>query len=291
MSTPQGSGSNPPHGNQAGQPTEQASWGQPPPGGWGQQPGGNQGPPADADDERTERVDPRAWNQQVQPPPGQQPPQQPNPSYGGQQGWSGQQQPPQQGGYGGQPGYGGQQQPYGGQPSQQNPYAPPQQQGWGGGQPPGQPQPTQQGSPWSGQQQAPPTQQQWTGQQSWNPGPSGYAPLPDASSPAGKRSKVPFIIGGVIALLLAAAAVVLFWIPGLLLPKIFDEKAVAEGVTTVLTRDYGLPGVTGVTCPANTAVKTGDKFTCTATVDGDPQKVEIRILDEQGKYEVGRPTP
>src|SRR4051812_13917240 len=122
MSTPQGSGSNPPHGNPAEQPNEQASWGQPPPGGWGQQ---NAGAPeaateADIDSDRTQRVDPRVWSQQVaaaqgqhpqqpqgQPPQGQQP-------QGGQQGWAGAQQPqqspqqspqqPPQGGWGSQPG-------------------------------------------------------------------------------------------------------------------------------------------------------------------------------------------
>lgn len=301
MSTPQGSGSNPPHGNPAEQPNEQASWGQPPPGGWGQQ---NAGAPeaatdADIDADRTQRVDPRVWSQQVAAAQGQQPPQgqpqQGQPPHGGQQGWAGPQQPPQspqqppQGGWGNQPGqqsWSGQPQPYGAPQGQHpNPYGPPQQQGW-----PGQGQqapPTQQ---WGGAPQGQPPTQQWGGQQqSWNQGQPGYGQAPDAGSAPRKRSKKPLVIGGIIALLIAAAAVVLFWVPGLLAPKVFDEKAVAAGVTTVLTRDYGLQNVTGVTCPANTSVKAGATFTCDATIDGDASKVEIKILDAQGKYEVGRP--
>ncbi len=213
----------------------------------------------------------------------------------GQQGWAGPQQPPQspqqppQGGWGNQPGqqsWSGQPQPYGAPQGQHpNPYGPPQQQGW-----PGQGQqapPTQQ---WGGAPQGQPPTQQWGGQQqSWNQGQPGYGQAPDAGSAPRKRSKKPLVIGGIIALLIAAAAVVLFWVPGLLAPKVFDEKAVAAGVTTVLTRDYGLQNVTGVTCPANTSVKAGATFTCDATIDGDASKVEIKILDAQGKYEVGRP--
>lgn len=300
MSTPQGSGSNPPHGNPAEQPAEQASWGQPPPGGWGQQ--GGQGGDDDAD--RTQRVDPRVWSQQgqpgqppqgqpQQPPPGQPPP---NPQ-GGQPGWGGVQQP-QQGGWGNPPGpqqgWSGQpQQPYGPPQGQQhpNPYAAPPQQGWGG--PP--PAPQQQwggqaaGQQWGGQApgQQQPTQQ-WGGEQSWNQGQPGYGQPVETAAPR-KRSKRPLIIGAVLVLLIAAAAVVLFWVPGFLAPKVFDEKAVADGVTTVLTRDYGLQNVTGVTCPANTSVKAGATFTCDATIDGTASKIEIKILDAQGKYEVGRP--
>ncbi|MDN5860705.1 MAG: DUF4333 domain-containing protein, partial [Pseudonocardia sp.] len=159
---------------------------------------------------------------------------------------------------------------------------PPQQPGWAGQPPP----PQQQ---WGGP--PPPTQQQWGGQQPWNPGGQpGFGQAPDLGrAAAGGRSKLPLILGVVVVLLIAGAAVLLFWYPGFLAPKVFDEQAVAEGVTTVLTRDYGLQNVTGVTCPADTAVKAGATFTCDVTIDGDASKVEIKILDDQGKYEVGRP--
>jgi hypothetical protein len=71
---------------------------------------------------------------------------------------------------------------------------------------------------------------------------------------------------------------------------VFDEKAVADGVTKVLTGDFGLQNVTGVTCPANTPVKKDATFVCDATIDGDPSKVEITVKDDQGLYEVGRPS-
>ncbi|WP_232668684.1 DUF4333 domain-containing protein [Pseudonocardia sp. TRM90224] len=179
MSTPQGPGPQPPHGNPAEQPAEQPVWGQQPAGGWGQaQPDAQQGaqqPTPGFDPDQTQSVDPRAWSQQAQQggvdqtqavwgqqgqqqTPQQQTPQpQPNPQQWGQQ-------LPYQA-----PQYPGQQ--YQGEEYQQAPTTNPWQQ-----QPPAPPQPTTQSPQQSPQQ---PTQQLGGQQPIW-----GQQPAQQQSPPA-----------------------------------------------------------------------------------------------------------
>ncbi|SHJ91557.1 protein of unknown function [Pseudonocardia thermophila] len=354
MSTPQGSGSNPTPGDAAEQPTEQASWGQAPPGGWGQQagaapaaspatpsslppPAAAAAQPGDADPDRTQRVDPAVWSQQLaaakqaapqnpaqdpaqgpaqsgaqpqqpsQPvpgaPAGYPPPQQwgqpAAPQSGQPPAWGAPQpgQPQQQWGAP-QTGYGGGAQQHGGQP---NPYAPPAAPpGWGQ-QAAGQQAPVQPQVPGQAQWGAPPQQQlqqqpqpgqpgqQW-GAQQWGQQP-GFGGGPAAGAPK-KKSRLGLILGAVVLplVVVGVAAVLLFVWPGFLLPKVFDEKAVQEGVTRVLTTDYGLQNVTGVSCPPGREVKAGTTFVCEATIDGDRSRIEITVKDDQGTYEVGRPS-
>ncbi|MDT7709657.1 MAG: hypothetical protein QOG20_5264 [Pseudonocardiales bacterium] len=266
MTTPEGPG--PSHN-----PADPPAWGQQPPGGWGR-PQEKAAEPAD--DERTQAVDPRAW-QRPQPAgdertqavdqrawqqgaAAQQAPQATPQQPYGQQGWG---PPPQQ--YAGQQPYGAPQYE-GPQPTQQYPGA---QQAWG--------------------QQAAPPGQQWGGQQpdaqQWG---QGYPPLPEAPATSG-RSKLPFILGGVGVLVVAAVLVLGFVTPGFFVSKVFDTAAVQSGVQKILTDSYGVQGVTAVTCGQDIAVTAGASFTCDATIDGQHVKVPVRITSSSGDYQVGRP--
>jgi hypothetical protein len=56
----------------------------------------------------------------------------------------------------------------------------------------------------------------------------------------------------------------------------------------VVTEDWRR-SITGVQCPEDQPVRTGTEFTCTATVDGRPQQVPVRLVDDVGTYSVGQP--
>lgn len=169
------------------------------------------------------------------------------------------------------PGY-GQQPPAGyGQPG----YSPPPTQ-QSGQQPAGHPLPSQ---PASGQF----SQQQFGG----FPQPNPYTV--DQSRGGRKKSSLVWIISGGLALVVAVAAVLAFVWPGWFTSKVFDNGAVADGVKTVLTRNYKQENVTDVSCPSNQKVKVGSSFTCTVTVDGQPKTVRITVKSNSGDYEVAQP--
>jgi len=99
-----------------------------------------------------------------------------------------------------------------------------------------------------------------------------------------------------VVVVLAAAAVVLFWKPGYLSSTVFDQAAVQDGVTTILTNaptddpaGYGLDGVSDVVCPSGVKVTAGATFTCTLTQDGSDKSVTVTIVDDSGTYKVGLP--
>jgi hypothetical protein len=205
--------------------------------------------------------DPQQWGQQPQygqqpggayPPSGPQPQQ---PGYGQSQGPQHQQQWGQQPQYGQQPGY-PQQPPQYGQPQQEQP---------GGAYPP--------------QQYGQPGQYDY--------GQPGYPGPPQAGE---KKSKKGLLIG-IVALVVAGALVGVlgFVAPGFFVTKVFDNQAVQTGVTKVLTQNYKIAGVTGVTCPAQQEVKDGLTFECTANVAGKPVRVPITVKGTGGNYEVGTP--
>jgi hypothetical protein len=150
-------------------------------------------------------------------------------------------------------------------------------------------QPTQQ--QW-GQQQGQqgwqqPTQQQWGQQQGqqWGQGYPGGQPPPGAK----KKSPLPWIIVAAVVVVLGVVAVLGFVAPGFFLTKVFDPTSVQQGVTQVLN-GYGIGSVSAVSCPADVKVVAGQQFQCTATIDGEQKTVPVRIVDDEGGYEVGLPT-
>ncbi|MDT7726043.1 MAG: hypothetical protein QOI21_2619, partial [Actinomycetota bacterium] len=109
--------------------------------------------------------------------------------------------------------------------------------------------------------------------------------------PAGeKKSKKGLFIGlGALIAVLAVIGVLGFVAPGFFVTKVFDNAAVQTGVTKILTENYKIAGVTGVSCPAEQEVKDGVTFQCTATVAGKTQTVPITVKGADGNYEVGTP--
>ena len=98
------------------------------------------------------------------------------------------------------------------------------------------------------------------------------------------------ILGLLVVLIAIAVGVLGFYKPGFFVTKVFDSAALQTGVTKILTQDYGLADVTGVSCGQNIKVTQGATFTCSATVDNKPVTVPIKITSSAGDYEVGRPT-
>lgn len=254
------------------QPNEQ-QWGQNP-----QQPGGQQQPGQQPGQQQP-------WGQPGQTPqPGQQP--------GQQQPWG----QPAYGQPGGQPAYGQPQQPGQGQPGQQQPWGQPQQQ------PPAQPW----GQP--GQQQAPDATQAWgqppaaAPQQAWGAAAPGQAPgqqnqwnqaqpFPSPGAPGNQagKSKKPLIFGA-IGVLVVLAAVVVALVFGVFGKNTLDQSAAQAGVEKIVTESYGAKNVSNVQCPADQEVKSGNKFTCTLSIAGVKSNVTVTFVDDNGTYEVSRPS-
>ncbi|MFW0785729.1 DUF4333 domain-containing protein [Gordonia sp. CPCC 206044] len=177
------------------------------------------------------------------------------------------------------------QQPYGQQPYPQQPY---------GQQPYGQPQYGNQ-QQYGGQQygQQPYGQQQFgqpTQGQPTAPGQFGGDQFASMATPARKYgNRNLLLIGGGLAVLIAAILLVTaFVVPGWA-PKKISQDAVQDGVKKILTEDYQAADVTEVQCPSGQKVDDGASFTCTATVGGQKQTVTITFVGDDGKYEVSRP--
>ncbi len=120
----------------------------------------------------------------------------------------------------------------------------------------------------------------------------GYPPLPRPGDRAPRRSRTPLVVAGLVVLLLAVGAVLAFVAPGFLRSTVFDQAALQDGVRRVLVEDYRYADVAGVACGApgeRIAVRVDAAFTCTATVDGAPVTVPVRVTTADGTYEVGRP--
>ncbi|MFD2466788.1 DUF4333 domain-containing protein [Amycolatopsis silviterrae] len=188
--------------------------------------------------------------------------------------------PPQypQQGYPAQP-YGQQPaQPYGGQQSQPTPVQPQGQQPYAG---PGQQAPAQPGQP----AQQPSGSAYGGGFQ-----PSEYGGLGAFSSakPAKPRSKKPFLIGGAVVVVLAAAGGIA-WATGVFSGDTLDQKSLQDGVSRVLNENYGEPDVKNVACPSGQAIENGTTFDCTVQVGGQPKKVTVRVLNDKPEYSVGAP--
>jgi hypothetical protein len=115
-----------------------------------------------------------------------------------------------------------------------------------------------------------------------------YPQRPRRAAPS-RTSRLPWVLAGVAAAVVAAVFVLGFVVPGWFVTRVLDSAAVQEGVAVVLTDDYGADGVADVRCPGSVEIVAGASFTCEATIDGDPITVPVRITNDDGGYEVGRP--
>jgi hypothetical protein len=81
-----------------------------------------------------------------------------------------------------------------------------------------------------------------------------------------------------------------FVAPGFLVTRVFDAAAMERDVARVLVEDHGIGGVTAVGCSGQVRVVADTRFECTATIDGAAVAVPMRVVDDDGGYEVGRPS-
>ncbi|EME22172.1 DUF4333 domain-containing protein [Rhodococcus triatomae] len=108
-----------------------------------------------------------------------------------------------------------------------------------------------------------------------------------ADTPA--TSKKPLWIGlGAVAL--AAVVGIGLAVSGVFGPKTLDSTAAEEGVTKIVT-GYGYTDVADVDCPSGREIVVDATVTCTLTINGEPNEVELTIMDDDARYEVSHPSP
>ncbi|SDY64893.1 protein of unknown function [Amycolatopsis xylanica] len=158
--------------------------------------------------------------------------------------------------------------------------------------PAAQPQTGPYGGPWQQQQQQP--QQQAPQQQGQFGGgfqPTQYGGLgafEEVLVPKKERSKKPLVFGGIGVAVLAAAGVTA-WLLGAFAGDTLDQKSLQDGVSKVLTENYGEHDIKNASCPSGQAVKNGTTFDCKVDVSGQQKTVTVRVLNEKPEYEVGAP--
>lgn len=105
-----------------------------------------------------------------------------------------------------------------------------------------------------------------------------------------KTSGLPWIVGGLLAMVLAAIVLVLgFVAPGSLLRNVFDSRAVADGVHQVLRDAYRVDDVRSVSCPGGQPAELGTRFDCRAVIGDESKTVTVAVVDSDGRFEVSRP--
>ncbi|TWS24734.1 DUF4333 domain-containing protein [Tsukamurella sputi] len=108
-----------------------------------------------------------------------------------------------------------------------------------------------------------------------------------------KKSRTGLIIGIAAAAIIAIVALVLIigYFTGAFFGKKFDNAKVNEGVTKVLKDSYNESDTKDVSCKTDgVKVKEGETFTCNATIGGKQKTVTVKVLDSDGKYQVGAPS-
>ena len=98
-----------------------------------------------------------------------------------------------------------------------------------------------------------------------------------------------WLIGAVVAGVLAAAAVLGFVTPGFLATTVLDQVAVQDEVRAELQHDHRLGNVTSVVCPSNQRSVPGRSFDCTAMINNSWVVVPVVIQSRDGRYQVGLP--
>lgn len=116
----------------------------------------------------------------------------------------------------------------------------------------------------------------------------GLGAFEPSPPPKRARSKKPYLIGGTVIVVLAAAAIVA-WLLGAFRGDVLDKVSLQDGVTTVLSENFGEQDVRNAQCPENQEIKNGNTFECSVDVAGQPKKVTIRVLNDKPEFEVGAP--
>ncbi len=115
-------------------------------------------------------------------------------------------------------------------------------------------------------------------------------PAPRKTLAPRKKSALPWIVGGLLAVVLAAIVLVLgFVAPGSLLRNVFDSRAVADGVHQILRDAYRVDGVQSVSCPADEPAEPGTRFDCRAVIGDESKTVTVAVVNSDGRFEVSRP--
>lgn len=147
----------------------------------------------------------------------------------------------------------------------------------------GQAQPSQQA------QQGQHPQQAHQGQYPQQPPQQAYG-APTAAAPRAKKSgRAGTVV--VTALVTAAVSVLatLFATGTFTAPAVFEQEALESGVSEVLSGDFELSDVTGVSCPAEVVAERGEQFECTFSSGGEDLSVPVEVLNDEGQYRVGGP--
>lgn len=69
----------------------------------------------------------------------------------------------------------------------------------------------------------------------------------------------------------------------------FDSAVMQKSVKAILTEEYLVEDLHGVTCPSGKRVKVGSSFDCTVRIGDDQKTVAITVTSEKGDYQVGMP--
>jgi hypothetical protein len=122
------------------------------------------------------------------------------------------------------------------------------------------------------------------------PGDEPWAPREQVRGPR----RGPFGLGtgalagiGLAVVAVIVLAVLFFVTPGWAVTRTLDKTALQNGVTQILTQNYGLQ-VGAVECPDDVAVEADTEFACQALVDGEPVTVPGKVTSDEGDYQVSR---
>lgn len=71
--------------------------------------------------------------------------------------------------------------------------------------------------------------------------------------------------------------------------RVFDSAAMQKSVRAILTEEYLVEDLRGVTCPSGKRVEVGSSFDCTVQIGDDQKTVAITVTSGKGDYQVGMP--
>ncbi|WP_430332485.1 DUF4333 domain-containing protein [Rhodococcus sp. ACT016] len=115
----------------------------------------------------------------------------------------------------------------------------------------------------------------------------GAPAMPPTASSSGNNKVLMWVGIGVAAVVVVGGIVFATTSLG---GKTLDQNAAQKGVEQIVTESYGARSVSNVSCPSGQKVEQGSSFQCSLTVDGTPKTVTVTFTDNEGTYEVSRPS-